>query len=320
MALFLGADDAAVRDRGAADRAVPRPVQPRPPLGDRRHDGDPRVPLLGARHRRGHRLDLAVPGRARRPGRVQGVRRDPRRRRTPPAARSGSPWSRPTPGSPCPASSAPPSPRRSPAWRRWPGPEWSLRYAFVLFVIATICAIRLPDAGRLQQRRGHAGAPRGDGEPSSRPAAGGSRIPAAVAFALRANCGPRWLSGFLTMFMAFLLRENPIGDWEPAGPARARDRRGRARQHPRHRRRVDAQAVNPALTVVLALVADARGRCWWPRCSTACCSLALLGAGRPGSASRWRSCRWTRPSSATCPSGCRPARSRAATPRCSWRG
>ena len=26
------------------------------------------------------------------------------------------------------------------------GPEWSLRYAFVLFVIATICAIRLPDA------------------------------------------------------------------------------------------------------------------------------------------------------------------------------
>ena len=41
----------------------------------------------------------------------------------------------------------------------------------------------------------------------------GSRGP--VAFALRANCGPRWLSGFLTMFMAFLLRENPIGDWRP---------------------------------------------------------------------------------------------------------
>ncbi len=35
------------------------------------------------------------------------------------------------------------------------------------------------------------------------------RIPPAVAFALRANCGPRWLSGFLIMFMAFLLRENP---------------------------------------------------------------------------------------------------------------
>ncbi len=33
-----------------------------------------------------------------------------------------------------------------------------------------------------------------------------------MAFALRANCGPRWLSGFLTLFMAFLLREHPIGD------------------------------------------------------------------------------------------------------------
>ena len=39
----------------------------------------------------------------------------------------------------------------------------------------------------------------------------GTRIPPAVAFALRANCGPRWLSGFLTMFMAFLLREVPFG-------------------------------------------------------------------------------------------------------------
>jgi hypothetical protein len=38
------------------------------------------------------------------------------------------------------------------------------------------------------------------------------RIPASTAFALRANCGPRWLSGFLTLFMAFLLREHPIGD------------------------------------------------------------------------------------------------------------
>ena len=41
-----------------------------------------------------------------------------------------------------------------------------------------------------------------------------TRIPASVAFALRANCGPRWLSGFLIMFMAFLLRENPIVGWE----------------------------------------------------------------------------------------------------------
>jgi hypothetical protein len=38
------------------------------------------------------------------------------------------------------------------------------------------------------------------------------RIPASMAFAVQANCGPRWLSGFLTLFMAFLLREHPIGD------------------------------------------------------------------------------------------------------------
>jgi hypothetical protein len=36
-----------------------------------------------------------------------------------------------------------------------------------------------------------------------------------MAFALRANCGPRWLSGFLTLFMAFLLRVHPIAGHSP---------------------------------------------------------------------------------------------------------
>jgi hypothetical protein len=36
-----------------------------------------------------------------------------------------------------------------------------------------------------------------------------------MAFALRANCGPRWLSGFLTLFMAFLLRVHPIEGHSP---------------------------------------------------------------------------------------------------------
>ena len=49
---------------------------------------------------------------------------------------------------------------------------------------------------------------------SGKPQRPGLRIPGPVAFALRANCGPRLLSGFLTMFMAFLLRENPIDGWE----------------------------------------------------------------------------------------------------------
>ena len=89
------------------------------------------------------------------------------------------------------------------------GPEWSLRYAFVVFVVATICAIRLPGAGRLQRGRGHARAAGGATAARRAGAQASVRIPAAVAFALRANCGPRWLSGFLTMFMAFLLREQP---------------------------------------------------------------------------------------------------------------
>ena len=93
------------------------------------------------------------------------------------------------------------------------GPEWVLRYAFALFVVAPVAAIRLPAGGDPRQGeeqlvlRGWE-EPRGSGRRRT-------RIPAAVAYALRANCGPRWLSGFLIMFMAFLLRENPIGDWSP---------------------------------------------------------------------------------------------------------
>ena len=39
-------------------------------------------------------------------------------------------------------------------------------------------------------------------------------MPAPVVFALRCNMGLRLLSGFLTMFMAFLLREEPFPGWE----------------------------------------------------------------------------------------------------------
>jgi hypothetical protein len=39
------------------------------------------------------------------------------------------------------------------------------------------------------------------------------RMPASVAYALRANCAPKWLYGFLLMFMAFLLQEHPISGW-----------------------------------------------------------------------------------------------------------
>src|SRR4029078_1227892 len=40
------------------------------------------------------------------------------------------------------------------------------------------------------------------------------RVPPDVVFALRCNAGLRMLSGFLTMYMAFLLRQYPLPGWE----------------------------------------------------------------------------------------------------------
>ena len=83
------------------------------------------------------------------------------------------------------------------------GPEWSLRWAALLYITGLVLAIRLPQrvdspageevlgaAGKLERRRA---------------------ITAAVARAIRCNLGLRFLSGFLTMFLAFLLREHPTG-------------------------------------------------------------------------------------------------------------
>ncbi|WP_300383666.1 MFS transporter [uncultured Nocardioides sp.] len=136
------------------------------------------------------------------------------------------------------------------------GSEWSLRYAFLLFVVATVCAIRLPEKVDSSV---------GEGElvlmgesllrPGRRPR---TRIPHPVAFALRANCGPRWMSGFLLMFMAFLLRENPPDSGLSAevlialvvGAAGAGNGLGVALASLLRR-------INPSVTVVLALLADA---------------------------------------------------------------
>ncbi len=135
------------------------------------------------------------------------------------------------------------------------GPEWSLRYAFCLFVLATIWAIRLPakvDSSVGEEQLSTLG----DSAVRTRGGRPRMRIPASVAFALRSNCGPRWLSGFLTMFMAFLLRENPIGDWRPEvllglviGGAGLGNAIGILIASLLKR-------LNPAVTVVVALVAD----------------------------------------------------------------
>lgn len=90
------------------------------------------------------------------------------------------------------------------------GSEWVLRWAFVLFVIATVAAIRLPAAVDSSAGEGSV-AIFATGEIPLKP--GRVRMPASVSFALRANCAPKWLYGFLLMFMAFLLQEKQMGGW-----------------------------------------------------------------------------------------------------------
>jgi MFS family permease len=91
------------------------------------------------------------------------------------------------------------------------GPEWALRGGFVVFVLGTILAILLPaavDTGR------------GDGESGGHlgiVATLRSRIPSRVVVGLRANTGLRLLSGFLVLYLAFLLREHPLEGWSDRG-------------------------------------------------------------------------------------------------------
>jgi MFS family permease len=142
------------------------------------------------------------------------------------------------------------------------GPAWSLRYAFVVFIVATVLAIRLPKRVDSRQDEDDLGFLSGESSeaPDGAEARRGRtkvRIPPSMAFALRANCGPRWLSGFLTLFMAFLLRVHPIAGHSPQfllaaviGAAGIGNFAGIAAGSLMKR-------VNPKVTVVLAMLADA---------------------------------------------------------------
>ena len=134
------------------------------------------------------------------------------------------------------------------------GPQWSLRYAFLVFVGGTILAILLPSrvdssAGEEQASASATGSRR-----KRRPA-----VPHSVVVALRANTGMRLLSGFLTMFMAFLLRDKPFAGWEDRpelllglviGSAGLGSTLGIALGSMLRR-------ISPQVTVVLTLLADA---------------------------------------------------------------
>ncbi|MFE7188261.1 MFS transporter [Kitasatospora sp. NPDC057541] len=112
------------------------------------------------------------------------------------------------------------------------GPGWPLRGAFLVFVAGTLMAFHLPhavDSAKGEQRAvlhaeehptGHHGVPPGGGEDGTAPAAQRPKaslrtVGPSVILALRAMAAMRWLVGFLVLFLAFLLREDPVGGLQP---------------------------------------------------------------------------------------------------------
>ena len=99
-----------------------------------------------------------------------------------------------------------------------------------------------------------------------------TRIPSSVAFALRANCGPWFLTGFLLMFVAFLLRDKGVrpDTFSPevmigivigaAGLGRTLGTLAAS----------SISRISPGIAVVAALARRRHRRARWRRCSTAC--------------------------------------------------
>ncbi|MGZ4442212.1 MAG: MFS transporter, partial [Nocardioidaceae bacterium] len=98
------------------------------------------------------------------------------------------------------------------------GPQWSLRLAFAIYVVGTVLAIRLPgrvDSGAGERDLAAVESPRPPraGSQSSRARRWRDRVAALPDAVLVSQCcavGARLLTGFLTLFMAFLMREHPI--------------------------------------------------------------------------------------------------------------
>ncbi|MEU2281983.1 MFS transporter [Streptomyces sp. NPDC013178] len=95
------------------------------------------------------------------------------------------------------------------------GPRYPLYGAFVIFVTGTVLSFSLPpkvdsakgeDTALLAADEQHLHGPHR--QPVKRP--GLRTVGIAVTHALGANAALRWLSGFLTFFLAFLLREHPL--------------------------------------------------------------------------------------------------------------
>ncbi|MEU7223344.1 MFS transporter [Streptomyces chrestomyceticus] len=109
------------------------------------------------------------------------------------------------------------------------GPSWPLYGAFTVFVVGTFLSFSLPHKvdsakgegrARLASGEDGAGPGRATGERPGKAPAGGRRpglrtVGPSVLHGLHANCALRSLSGLLTFFLAFLLREHPLGGLGP---------------------------------------------------------------------------------------------------------
>lgn len=87
------------------------------------------------------------------------------------------------------------------------GAEWSLRFAFLIFVVGTVLAVLLP---------AQVDASKGERQVSVNAVTGRKAsltVPPRVVTGFRANAGLRMLSGFLTIYLAFLLREGAVPGW-----------------------------------------------------------------------------------------------------------
>jgi MFS family permease len=96
------------------------------------------------------------------------------------------------------------------------GPQWPLYGAFVIFMTGALLSMSLPhkvDSARGESKARMSADEEAPTEPSGVPGRkpGLLGVGSSVLHALQGNCGLRSLSGFLTMFLAFMLREHPLG-------------------------------------------------------------------------------------------------------------
>ncbi|MEU9114515.1 MFS transporter [Streptomyces sp. NPDC048483] len=99
------------------------------------------------------------------------------------------------------------------------GPSWPLYGAFAVFVTGTFLSFSLPHKVDSAKGEGRARLASRDTEAVSGeapPKPGLRTVGPSVLHGLQANAALRALSGFLTFFLAFLLREHPLGGLGPA--------------------------------------------------------------------------------------------------------